>query len=96
MRYSLEFAEHLLGPQGEELILSLKQLQDDLGEFNDAVVSRSMIEALPHTLDTEQVKNYAHLQQQTLEQLRGNLITHLQAFLAETSRYKLAQAVAQI
>ncbi len=96
MRYSLEFAEHLLGQPGEELFELLKQLQDDLGELNDAAVSGRMLEALPATLDTVTVKNYAETQREVLERLRNDLTDDLQKFLALESRAKLAQAIARI
>ncbi|CAN5818972.1 hypothetical protein BH10CHL1_BH10CHL1_40610 [soil metagenome] len=96
MRYSLEFAGHLLGPQGKELLVRLKQLQDDLGDLNDASVSRTMLKVLPETIDTPIVKSYAKTQHELLEQLRDDLTNNLQGFLAIESRQELAQAIARI
>ncbi|MCX6050645.1 MAG: CHAD domain-containing protein [Chloroflexi bacterium] len=96
MRYSLEFADHLVGEPGEELIDLLKQLQDDLGELNDAAVSRGMLEALPEALDSSHVKNYTDTQHELLAQLRDDLTNNLQRFLSIERRSKLAQAIAQI
>jgi len=96
MRYSLEFAEHLLGQPGQELLALLKQLQEDLGELNDAAVSRSMLDRLPASLDTASVKSYAETQYEVLDQMRDNLTNDLPGFLAIESRYKLAQAIARI
>ena len=96
MRYSLEFAGHLLGQTGEELIELLRQLQEDLGELNDAAVSRTILEALPASLNGDPVRSYVESQHETLEQLRERLVNNLPRFLALESRYKLAQAIAQI
>ncbi len=96
MRYSLEFAQHLLGQPGEELVDLLKQLQDNLGDLNDAAVSGRMLKALPETLDTDTVNSYAENQREVLEQIRNELAGDLQRFLAVESRTKLTQAIAQI
>jgi CHAD domain-containing protein len=42
-RYTLEFAQPLLGTAGEQLILALKALQDQLGALNDAAVSQRLL-----------------------------------------------------
>jgi CHAD domain-containing protein len=96
MRYSLEFAAHLLGQTGEELIELLRQLQEDLGELNDAAVSHTMLKALPTSLDSDPARSYMETQHEVLEQLRERLMNNLTRFLALESRYKLAQAIAQI
>jgi CHAD domain-containing protein len=48
LRYGLEFTQHLLGEQGTTLITQLKQIQDHLGELNDADVEQ---ELLRHWID---------------------------------------------
>jgi len=96
MRYSLEFASHLLGQEGEQLIDVLKQLQDHLGELNDANVSRALLHSLPRSVDTEAVKGYANAQSQRLDQLRSTVVEALRDFLGVTSRRKLAEAIVQI
>lgn len=96
MRYSLEFANHLLGESGEQLINALKGLQDHLGELNDAAVSHRLLASLPATMDTEAVNQYATAQAELLDQLRNSLAGDLQQFLNSESRAKLAQAVMRI
>lgn len=39
LRYTLEFFEHILGPEVKEAIGELKEMQDYLGDFQDAVVA---------------------------------------------------------
>ncbi len=48
LRYGLEFTQHLLGEHGAILITQLKQIQDHLGELNDADVEQ---ELLRHWID---------------------------------------------
>jgi len=96
MRYSLEFANHLLGESGEQLINALKGLQDHLGELNDAAVSHRLLASLPATMETEAVNQYATAQAELLDQLRNSLAGDLQQFLNSESRAKLAQAVMRI
>lgn len=96
MRYSLEFANHLLGAPGEQLVDKLKHLQDHLGELNDAAVSHRLLAALPATMDTEAVNQYAHAQTELLDKLRNSLAGDLQQFLDNESRAKLAQAIMRV
>ncbi len=44
LRYTLEFARHLMGREGAALIEQLKRLQDFLGNLNDMVVERKNLE----------------------------------------------------
>lgn len=39
LRYTLEFFEHILGPEVKQAIGELKEMQDYLGDFQDAVVA---------------------------------------------------------
>ena len=45
LRYSLEFARHLMGEPGEQLIDQLRLLQDQLGNINDAHVESDRLAA---------------------------------------------------
>lgn len=45
LRYNVEFARHLLGPEGGAVIGRLRRLQDLLGELNDAVVAGQVLAA---------------------------------------------------
>ncbi len=46
LRYALEFFEEVLSPQAVELIVSLKQVQDQLGDLQDAAVASRWLTAL--------------------------------------------------
>jgi CHAD domain-containing protein len=50
LRYSLEFTRHLLGPDGDQLITQLKQLQDHLGALNDAKIEQQRLLDWQHQL----------------------------------------------
>jgi CHAD domain-containing protein len=43
LRYTLEFFEEVLAPQASGLIKEMKQLQDHLGELQDAVVASELL-----------------------------------------------------
>ena len=44
LRYNLEFVGNLLGPEAKRLLADLRKLQQDLGDLNDAVVSKQMLD----------------------------------------------------
>jgi CHAD domain-containing protein len=43
LRYSLEFFREVLGPQAKDVIAEVVQLQDHLGDLNDADVANTML-----------------------------------------------------
>jgi CHAD domain-containing protein len=47
LRYTLEFFEPLLGSTAAEVIETVKQLQEHLGQLNDARVALTMLEETP-------------------------------------------------
>lgn len=55
MRYSLEFFSEVLGKQASELIELIKQLQDHLGDLNDAEVACQIIRKFLDDWDLRQV-----------------------------------------
>jgi CHAD domain-containing protein len=57
LRYTLEFFEEILGQEKQQLITEIKNLQDHLGELNDAHVAGQMINDLLTRWD----KDYQHL-----------------------------------
>ena len=73
-----------------------KQLQEDLGNLNDAVVSHHMLTSLPPDVKTGLVDEYTDVQAKTLHTLREKLATDLQEFLALKSRRTLSQAIVQL
>ncbi len=96
MRYSLEFMRLFPGFHGEQLIKSLKQLQEHLGQLNDAVVSRTLLTSLPAMIETTATDHYANTQTTKIEQLRDSLAADLERFWALANRRKLTQAIARI
>ena len=93
LRYNLEFMAGLLGPESGEIIALLRKLQDDLGDLNDAVVSR-------HLLSTNEasatVTRYERAQQQIIDTLRSQLRGDFARFVATENRTRLLAAVAKI
>jgi CHAD domain-containing protein len=92
LRYTLEFALHLLGPNGEALIGKLKQLQDDLGDLNDAVVSRGLIE---HSFNAAaQNEGYALAHDALIRELSSAVPGLLREFTGPETRRQLGAAIA--
>lgn len=96
LRYNLEFTRSLLGPECERLIASLRQLQDDLGDLNDAVVSKRMLAADGVGADGTGVASYERAQDKLIRQLRAQAGERFAAFVAPENRRRLLQAVARI
>ena len=95
LRYNLEFTRSLLGPECERIIASLRQLQDDLGDLNDAVVSKRMLAADGAGADGESggVASYERAQDRLIRQLRAQAGERFAAFVAPENRRRLLQAV---
>ena len=96
LRYLLEFARHLLGPPGEQLIESLKQLQEHLGDLNDAAVSEAKLRAVDPKVDAKLVEQYASDQGELVTTLREEIVKDLPLFFSLANRHKLAQAIERI
>lgn len=96
LRYHLEFNAALLGPEGGELIASLKALQEHLGDLNDASVSALMLDEAGKHARGDLLHAYRSHQDQTIEQLRTTLPTYLSAFLSDRTRRTLTRALARI
>lgn len=95
LRYNLEFMAGLLGPEYAEIVRLLRKLQDDLGDLNDAVVSRQLLtkngtgeEATVSRYERDQAKLIDRLS----KQLRGDFVN----FVAEANRLRLCSAIAKI
>jgi CHAD domain-containing protein len=54
LRYTLEFLEEVLGPEGEAVIDEVKAMQDHLGDLNDAEVAIGMLSEFLAGLDAAQ------------------------------------------
>lgn len=74
LRYSLEAVLPLIGPAGEEAARRVKRLQTTLGDFNDALVKRALLDAMiADGIDAPAVKAYAKLQTRQARKLRAGL-----------------------
>lgn len=96
LRYTLEFAQLLLGASGARLIAMLKQLQDQLGNLNDAAVSQSLLAEERRPQATATVESYHASQQAIIDQLQPEVAITLADLVSPTTRRLVAQAVMQI
>lgn len=95
LRYNLEFMTGLLGSESAEVIDLLRKLQDDLGDLNDAVVSRTLLSA-GDTGDEATVNRYEQDQAKIIDKLRNKMNGDFASFVAESNRLRLCSAVARI
>ena len=93
LRYNLEFARHLLGPECEPLITHLKALQELLGDLNDAVVAQLLVDEADQGDNTAA---YQHTQAALVTELSQRVPMALAALTDQPSRTQLAQALAQL
>ncbi|MCB0105178.1 MAG: CHAD domain-containing protein [Caldilineaceae bacterium] len=109
LRYSLEFVRHLLGAEGEALIQHLKQLQDLLGDLNDAAVALARLRAdCGEAVQGGKAKGnkggeeataataYFQQQQALLNRLTQEVPVALAHFVAHATRQDLALAIAHL
>jgi len=94
LRYCLEFTKHLLGEPGAALIANLRDIQDHLGNLNDAVVSRGQLQAMEEK--GEAVAAYIAEQQGIVDTLCSQFPEHFWRFVGPESRTALAEAVARL
>jgi triphosphatase len=96
LRYNLEFVRSLLGTRADALIKDLRRLQDDLGDLNDAVVSKRMLAGdPPAALEPGQMR-YLRVQEKTIDKLRRKAGADFAHFVAPTNRQRLALVIARI
>lgn len=94
LRYCLEFIKHLLGEPGASLIANLRDIQDILGDLNDAAVSRGQLQAMQE--QGEAVVAYIAEQQGIVDTLRSQFPKHFWPFVGQANRSALAEAVARL
>lgn len=95
LRYNLEFMAGLLGPEYAEIVGLLRRLQDDLGDLNDAVVSRQLLSA-GGADDEATVRRYEREQAKIIDRLSNQLRGDFANFVAEANRLRLCSAIARI
>lgn len=95
LRYNLEFMLSLLGSDGARIVALLRNLQDDLGDLNDAVVSREMITD-GGDAETASLAHYEQTQERLIAKLRKQLREDFARFVAEENRLRLLAAIARL
>ena len=94
LRYNLEFAENLLGAEGGEIIARLRQLQDDLGDLNDAVVSKQLLSEAETGKTT--LARYERAQEKLIQKLSNQMRQDFGDFVAKENRLRLFAAIANL
>lgn len=96
LRYSLEFARPLLDEAGQSLIDQLKELQDHLGNLNDAHVEQERLHAWSEeSPDHDAIRLRATAVDQTIADLSAGVPALLARFVAPENRARLGAALAQ-
>jgi CHAD domain-containing protein len=96
LRYNLEFVGSLLGGESGEIIASLKQLQDDLGDLNDAVVSKQLLSNGANGNNEAVIARYESAQDKTIAKLRSRTRDDFSRFVGRENRRRLLCAIANI
>jgi CHAD domain-containing protein len=95
LRYNLEFVGNLLGPESRRVLADLRKLQEDLGELNDAAVSKQLLQEEPGS-DGTSVDRYQRAQDKVIRKLSSQLEADLRSFLSYRNRRRLVLAIAWI
>jgi len=96
LRYNLEFMQRELGEDGARLVTELKQLQDTLGNLNDAEVSRSLMAALQAQTGIKSLGRYVRAQEKAIQKLSEEAPERFHRFIASANRRRLALALAHL
>lgn len=97
LRYNLDFAQHLLGNEGQLLLKQLKQIQNHLGDLNDAVDKAASLEAMRHAkVDSPFVTRYIDAQLAQADRLRRTFPALWERFNRPETRVRLGRALARI
>jgi triphosphatase len=96
LRYTLEFAQPLLGASGVRLVTMLKQLQNLLGNLNDAAVSQSLLAEERSGEAAVAAESYHASQQAIIDRLQSEVAAALRDFVSPATRRLVAQAVMRI
>lgn len=94
LRYNLEFVQPLLGRSGVNTIKALKELQECLGELNDAVVSRQMLGDVAGA--DHAVERYDAAQEALVTEQRNAVQSTYAAFISPAQRRLFGRAIMRI
>ena len=96
LRYNLEFMQGQLGEDGARLVTELKQLQQTLGDLNDAEVSRALMAALQAQTGIKSLGRYVRAQEKAIQKLSEEAPERFHRFVANANRRRLALALAHL
>jgi len=96
LRYNLEFIGGLLGRESSEIIVLLRKLQDDLGDLNDAVVSKQLLSAGENSSDEKTVAHYEAAQEKIIDELSSETRDAFTRFIGKENRGRLLATIANI
>lgn len=95
LRYNLEFVGGLLGGESGAMIAFLKSLQEDLGDLQDAVVSKQLLGG-GDSDDERVIARYEAAQDKTIAKLRRETREDFVRFVGEENRRRLLCAIANV
>lgn len=100
-RYLLEFSQNLLGASGESVLLQLKELQEHLGQLNDARVEQERLKQWAEQMKEDKDLRSAidaRLEQiaATIEQLATDFPARFAEFINLSNRNRLGAALAEL
>jgi CHAD domain-containing protein len=95
LRYNLEFVGNVLGPEAQRFLADLRKLQEDLGDLNDAAVSKQLI-GDDQDIEGAGVDRYQRAQEKVIRRLSSQLEGDLRGFLSYRNRRRLVLAIAWI
>jgi CHAD domain-containing protein len=96
LRYNLEFVRDLLGDDSNGIIVDLKKLQDDLGDLNDAVVSKELLSDTGDGSNNDGLARYESAQNKAISKLRKQTYADFARFVGPENRARLLAAIANL
>lgn len=96
LRYNLEFLANLLGPEQSVIVTRLRKLQDDLGDLNDAVVSKQLLAVEQNGADEKTIARYDAAQEKIIARLSHQTGADFAIFVGPENRSCLMAAVATL
>ncbi len=95
LRYNLEFVGGLLGGESGAIVAFLKSLQEDLGDLQDAVVSKQLL-GEGDSDEGQVIARYEAAQDKVIAKLRRETREDFARFVGEENRRRLLCAIANL